>query len=321
MERLKKYNSENPGYIQFPLCLLQKTYEDPVKGFNLILEFGIINYAMKFKFTLNEVARQLIYCYQNKKEIIQFNLLHSLESYIKDDFSLVATFDPDHNGFEKNVFEPDTTEMLIIFKADHKFRDEAILFYKVKQSVESLNMSNFNIDRALKSYNEGIKYKENFELKFGPDCWPGVKVSQICEFRDNLKDVDLFRAYIGIRSMVGRNSFVTTNHPAILSRMIGCKNKASFEYFTTDKYNKNKNLLPTVEKFTGQKHQRQRIKLLETLSDRKFIMYLSKRGVSVIYISGSFMEPEELGRLVKQARENKMKNSLKQRIKKVTACL
>lgn len=315
MERLKKFNADDT-YIQFPLCLLQKTFEDPVKGFNLILEFGIINYAMKIKFSLNEVAKQLIYCFQNKKEIIQLNLLHSLESYIRDDFSLVATFDPDHNGFENNIYEPDTTEMLILFKADHKFRDEAILCYRVKQSVGSLGgFNNFNIDRALKSYNEGKAIQTNFEKMFGNDSQPMIKVSQVCKFRDNTKDIDLFRAYIGIRSMVGRNKFATTNHFAILSRMTGCKNKASFEYFTTDKYNKNKNLLPTVEKY---KTPYQRRKLLFTLVERKFIMYLSKECLSVIYVSRSYMEPEELKEHIEAARERK---NIKQRIKEISYSL
>jgi hypothetical protein len=58
-------------------------------------------------------------------------------------------------------------------------------------------------------------------------------------------------------------------------------------------------------------------KLLLTLAERKYIMFLSKEKVSVIYLS-KFMEPEELGKLI---RETKDRQNIKKRIKDVTASL
>ena len=134
------------------------------------------------------------------------------------------------------------------------------------------------------------------------------------QFIDNPKDIDLFRAYIGIKSMIGRRNFISSNKPAILSRMIGCKNKAAFEFFTANRYNKNKNLLPTVEKYSKRYNMD---KLLLTLAERKYIMFLSKKEVRVIYLS-KYMEPEELGKLIKETKE---RQNIKQRIKNVTATL
>lgn len=299
-------------YIQFPLCLIQKTYEDPKQALNIILDFGIVNYARKFDYDIHEVARQLMYAYFRKSEL-QKELKNSIQEYINNGS---LTYDPDYEGFDYNTFDPADSilELIEIFETNRKFKRDAILYYQIKQAESFLNIKDYSIDRTIENYLKGLKYKNEFEEIFSVDCWPSVKVTQLIDFRDSGKDLDIFRAFVGIKSMIGRNTFITTNHPAILSRMIGCKNKAAFEYYTTNRYNKNKNLLPTVEKYSKRYH---REKLLKILAERKFIMYLSKQNVSVIYLS-SYMEPEELGELVKQA---KKKRNLKERIRKVTACL
>jgi hypothetical protein len=128
-------------------------------------------------------------------------------------------------------------------------------------------------------------------------------------FRDAKVDLDLFRAYIGIKSMIGQRTFISTNKPAILSRMIGCKSKAAFQHFSTDK-----NLMPTVEKYLKRYHMD---KLLFALAERRFIMFLSKPKVSIVYLS-KFMQPEDLARLI---RDSKSKQDLKNRMKAVTASL
>jgi hypothetical protein len=309
MERINR----DDRYIQFPLCLLQETYKNPTDGFNLILDFGIVNYALKFKFEITEVARQLMYAYYRNKDMIQRNLYIKMESYIKNE---QITIDPDYEGFsakDKMIFDPDpsTAEVFCLFNSDMEFKETAIIRYQIAQAVNFLNLSLGDIDITIQNYHKGISLKNVFENRFGSECMPSIKPSQIIEFRDSGKELDLFRAYIGIKSMIGRNIFAPTNHLAILSRMIGCRTKAAFEHFTTDKYNKNKNLLSTVEKYLK---PYQRRKLLLTLAQRKFIMFLAKENISVIYVS-LYMQPEELKILVAQSKEKK---NLKDRIKKAS---
>ena len=100
---------------------------------------------------------------------------------------------------------------------------------------------------------------------------------------------------------------MSSNKPAILSRMLGCKNKASFEFYTTNKYNKDKSLLSTVAKYSK---RYQMDKLLLTLAERKYIMYLSKKDTRFIYVS-KYMEPEELKDLINYTKE---KQNLKKKI-------
>jgi hypothetical protein len=301
-------SNRDDRYIQFPLCLLQSTYENPVKGLNLILCFGIVNYAKKFDYTITEVGRQLMYAYYRKLDSIQADLYKMMQNYIDNE---ELTIDEEYYGFgAKGIFDPlEGCELLSLFESNDEFKQAAIIRYQITQAADSLNIKISTIDNVINNYQEGLNIKNSFEQKFSADSWASVKPDQLFEFRDSIQDLDLFRAFIGIKSIIGRRNFISTNKPAILSRMIGCKSKAVFEQFSKDK-----NLLPTVQMYSKRYHMD---KLLFTLAKRGFIMYLSKPKVSVIYVS-KYMEPEQLFQLVK---ESQSKLDLKSRMKAVTASL
>jgi len=78
-EEKKEYN-----YVQFPLCLIRETYKDVAEGAELILCFGIMNYAIKLKYDLREVARQLAYSYYKRKKFLQSSLADKIDKAIKE---------------------------------------------------------------------------------------------------------------------------------------------------------------------------------------------------------------------------------------------
>lgn len=304
-------------YIQFPLCLLMQTYQNPTTGLNLILCFGIVNYANSFKYQMPEVGRQLMYVYYRETDKMQNYLKKAIDKYA---ISGQLTIDEDYNGFsglkQGTTFEPlDTSEELLgLFELEPEFKAAAILLYQIRQAESSLKLKVYDIDSTIDNYKKGLSLKNDFELKFGADVMPSVKPLQIIEHRESGKDLDLFRAFIGIKSMIGRSNFASSNKPAILSRMIGCKSKLAFEYYTTDRYNKVKTLLPTVEKY-GKKYQMD--KLLMTLAEKKYIMFISKVKVSVIYLS-KYMKPLELCKLIKETKDSQ---NLKKQIREAAASL
>ena len=305
MERIKDY-----GYLQFPLCLIKETYKDIKEGINLMIYYGIVNYAKKLKYSLNDVAKQLCYDYYNKENILQASLKKSINKAIADGFSFYA--DIDYKGFDnKGKFNPDLniTELLILFDKNSELKKDAILNYQIHLAVskDHLGIIIPSYDNAIEGYERALKIKNDFEKTFGPDAMPYCKKDMLFDFMDNQKDIDLFRAYIGIKSMIGMRNFVSSNKPAILSRMLGCKNKASFEFYTTNKYNKDKSLLSTVAKYSK---RYQMDKLLLTLAERKYIMYLSKKDTRFIYVS-KYMEPQELKDLINYTKE---KQNLKKKI-------
>lgn len=220
---LDKKDEREDKYIHFPLCLLQMTYENPYGALNLILDYGIVYYAEKnIKCDPCDVSQQLMYAYYRQKDMIPPDLLDMIDSYIdtgelstdsNDGFAVDGSFDPSESS----------EELIELFESDSIFRHEANRFYKVRQALKFLNLSGSSIDAMLERYNVGQKYRSSFEEKFGPDCFPSVKVTQVISFRDSGKDLDLFKASVAIRSLIGQNRWIATTKKVILMRMLGCK--------------------------------------------------------------------------------------------------
>jgi len=238
-------------YIQFPLCLLQETYSNPNNGLSMIISYGLVYYATKFKYEIREVARQLMYCYYRKQGIIQDRLLERIEEYIQ---SGQLTIDEDYNGFDGLEFNPENeiNELLKFFESDSQFKDDTILRYQIAQSAGFLCINIGSMDGTIKRYKEGLEIKNKFEQVYGPDCMPMIKPTQVFDFRDSGKDLELFRAYIGIKSLIGQKKFVITTRNVILMRMLGCKSNESLQAFISknkdardlyDKYNRSEKAL------------------------------------------------------------------------------
>lgn len=301
-------------YVQFPNCLLMETYKDIEQGLRLILSYGIVHYAKKLPYTLEDVARQTCYDYYRQKDRLQQFVRSTIRmAEVNNNFSETGS-----DGFSGASFYPEEniSELLLLFKEDGSFKAACILNYQIHLacSHDHLNITIPSYDYNIKGYNEALKLQGEFEKQFGSDAMPNCKVTMLFDFIDNPKDIDLFRAYIGIKSILGRRNFISSNKPAILSRMVGCKSKAAFIYYTSDRFNRRKFLLPTVAKYSKRYHMD---KLLLTLAERKYIMFLSKEKVSVIYLS-QYMEPEELGNLIK---ETKDRHNIKKRIKNASSNL
>jgi len=309
MTQEKKY-----AYLQFPLCLLGETYKDPERGLNLIISYGIMNYALKMKYDLMDVAKQALYDFERNREKLQPYLVKSMTEAIEDG---VILYEDNNPGFDaKGNFNPEPDlcldPLLKLFDEDTRLRGEAILNYQLHLAASKDHLSiNIPSNAVIKSdFDKASMIKLSFEERFGPDAMPIIKKDLVYEFRDEqLHDIDLLRAYIGISSIIGRRNFTATNKPAILSRMIGCKNKAAFEDFSQEPH-----LRPTIERY-GKRYQMDH--LLHTLRDRGFIMYLSPGRRRSFYIS-KFMPPEDLAKLIKQSRN---RYGMRERIRQAAATI
>ncbi len=305
-----KEGKRDDRYIQFPLCLLQGTYQNQYQALNIILDYGIVKYAKSFKYDLTEVARQLMYAYYRNRKMIQDHLYSMFCKYLDDG---LLTTDEDYNGFAGASFYPDDSieELLKIFGYDQEFKEGAIFRYQIAQSASFLGIDLGNIDSTISNYNKGLASKNSFEKIYGPDCCPGIKPLQLMEFRDSGKDLYLLQAYIGIKSLIGQNNYVSTHKTVILSRMLGCKSNDSLNAFKKV----NKNAKETYEKYSGRKRMDN---LLYKLIDRGFIMMLSKKHESRIYVSIKLKTPIELASaILKNRKDNDLKKQISEASKMI----
>jgi hypothetical protein len=251
-----------------------------------------------------------MYAYYRNTDMIQTDLFKTLQGYVNND---LITIDSDFPGFSDNSFDPLllSAELLGLFESDREFKESAILHYQIAQALTLLGIKDYDLDSTIDNYWKGLAYKDNFEAKFGPDCWPNVKPVQIMYFQDSGKDLELLRAYIGIKSIIGFNNYVSTHKTIILSRILGCKSNESLHSFIEG----NASAKEFSAKFSGRKRMDN---LLYKLMERGFMMMLSKKHESRIYVSTKLKTPEELAEAILK---NRKQNDLKKRAEEASKLL
>lgn len=301
------------GYLQFPLCLLKETYSNPELGLNLIIDYGIVNYASKLSYDLQDVAKQVCYYYYRKYDVLQASIKNKIAQAEEDSkFSR----DDDYNGFSGDTFQPDDniSEILSLFDEDSQFKKDCILYYQlhVASSTNHLNVSIMSNDNTIKRHKIASKIKKDFESKYGPDAMPMCKVHMLFDFRDKQqKDIILFQAYIGIRSIIGMNYYMPTHKIVILCRMLGCKTNIALQAFLKE----NESARDIYKKYSGRKRMDN---LLYKLAERGFITMVSKKHESRIYVSVKYQNPVELAEAILKKRES---NNLKKQLRDASEML
>ncbi len=279
-------------YIQFPLCFLSEIieFENPKRGYELIMSFGLINLAEKLNISYDNIAKQIVYNYfiNNGKQLTT-GFLQKIEKYIKKDQIIIDGHGFDYTGREFNVDEEVIKSFTEVFEKDKKFYDEAEFHYRVWQAAKLLEITINNMNNVIKLYEKGREKLENFQVQFGRDAWTSVRTDLLLSAKDERLSEDLFCLLAGVRSKIGRRNYVHTYKVEILNRMIGAKNDK-----TAEELLKNENIRFYYEKF---KNRYQFNKLIDKAVDRQLLTFLScKRGY---YVSIRF-RPEKLQDMIQR---------------------
>jgi len=189
---------------------------DKKKALNDIVRYGLFAFAEKIKPDINEVIRQLMFCYYRDRKQLTPYLLEMLEYNINDGY---LCLDVDYNGFHNTEFNPETeTEQLReIFIEDCEFEAKAIEFYKIRQSCTYMGFEgNFNNCLSV-----GRQIHENIQKG---EPMPMIERSLLVKFIDEDKtefELMQFALNIGIRSIIGEKVYSKTNKQMILCRAFG----------------------------------------------------------------------------------------------------
>lgn len=212
-------------YFLVPVFLLQELTSNKEKALNGMIDFGIYSLSKKIKFNgdvddeLHEGARQLMYCYYRKPELIPKQTRLNLELYIDTE---KVGIDEDFNGFDGTEFDPEyELEGLIeVANTDPIFYYQIIDFGKLKSTYNLLNING--------DMNAAYKNAEEIEKIMG-EKEPMVMINRdhAFNFRDNEKsefELMTFAVYLGLRSILGKKSYCKTTKQMILARAFGFRN-------------------------------------------------------------------------------------------------
>ncbi len=215
---------QDERYLQFPLFLIRNIFINKEQTINQIIKYGIYRYSTRFKYSIDNIAQQIIYDYYKG------NLSNDLKQKIDLIDNEIIGKDDDYNGFTgKGQFDPanEITELMECFKNDDDFYLVAIEHYRIHLAYQSLNISG-NKENCLQIGKE----IENQITKGEP--MPMINLNLLFDFRDNPKsefEIMQLCAFIAIKSILGIKNAVKTNKNHIQSRIFGY---ASIKHLPTE---------------------------------------------------------------------------------------
>ena len=218
-------------YLQIPLCWLQKVQEDPKKAIEQAICFGVVNFASRLNADLSEVARQTIYMYTRGQDNMTSLLWQSLRQRINNG---EIYFDEENPGFFSDEFRPDTSELEQLLYVHPTLKAAAMQNYKLNEAARKLSLMPMP-DYFERSSIPVADFKGKEEARHGKQPMPMIKVDIALRFKNNPQNIELFLAYVAIKSLLGigkkarQKGYVRTYKKAIVGRMIGAKDQASLD--------------------------------------------------------------------------------------------
>lgn len=201
-------------YLQFPLFLLRDVFINKHDAFEKIIKYGIYHYSKKFHYSIDDVARQLVY--DLYKDELSSNIVKQINSLQSD----IIGCNEDYKGFDiKGQFAPDDEieELKRAFLQYPKLKEDAIEHYQMHLSYKSLGITG-SIEQTLRVAKEIKQQMPEHEPM------PMVNKDLLFRFRDNEKsefELAQFLCYIAVKSILGTKVSAKTNKQHIVSRMFG----------------------------------------------------------------------------------------------------
>lgn len=235
-------------YIQFPVSFLPEILTDKERVINNIFHFGLYGYSKRFKYKIEDVARQVVY-FVYRGDIKGFKrMLNEVEvEWIGHD--------EDYNGFSGDSFNPEDEikEMLELFDAYPIIKETAIEIYQMHLVCQSLGISG-KIEPIISDA------KEQWKRYTKGDAMAMIKTRILFDFRDHKKtefEIVQLLAYCAIKSIIGKKEYKKTNWKLIVSRMLGFKSSSDIDLSSY----KNSTLLKFNEKRYWQNKLREHLEL------------------------------------------------------------
>ena len=216
--------SKEPRYIPFPLFLVA----DLPGNLDEIFDYGIYNFARSIELSnISVVYRQVLYGYYRGK--LPASVLRTIRSLINNG-SFIP--DEDYQGFNENgqEFDPETgiRELILVGLNNKEFQNACIEYWQTYQGMQVLNLSGGDVDSILASAKRTQKVIDDWETKWGRDVTVMISITMMFEFYKQSKseyEIDLLRAFLSIKSILGNKQLVGTTKEYVVMRMTGARKK------------------------------------------------------------------------------------------------
>jgi hypothetical protein len=211
---IKITKMEKPEYVNFPIALLRNFTQNREQRIADILAYGIVKYGQSFRVTIDNVAKQAIYCMYNQPKSELAELLEGLYMAMDEaGYTEMRGFNV-HGEFDPKV---ETETLQALFRGEPYIEEYAFDFYRVKAAIAAYGLD-LDPDQVIARYRSLIDGIE------GKQAMGSIKVGILLEYMDKRKtksQVMQLLMYIAIRSILGKKKYRRIYFDLIRARMFG----------------------------------------------------------------------------------------------------
>jgi hypothetical protein len=218
-----QFMAKDAKYIPFPLFLISGL----PGNLDEIFDYGIGKFSKMIEYDLGTVYRQVLYAYYRSS--LPASLLKKINFLAEEE---VFIPDEDYNGFtgDGQEFNPESgiDEFTRAGENDEDFRQACVDYWQMQQAMKILGLSGGSIDTMQASALKTQKAIDDWEKKGGRDVTVMMSITMMFEFYRKTKtayEIDLLRAFLSIKSIIGNKELVGTTKDFILTRMTGARKK------------------------------------------------------------------------------------------------
>ncbi len=208
-------------YFQFPLILLKNVHKDFEQSMQDIINYAVVDFALKQQVEDLDIARQLAY------NAIRGGGLTRLASTLLENMPELEEYDV-AAGICNRDFEPDDFTMELIeniiehIKSDRDIYRQAVVNCQLGKINNFFGITGPDADYRLKQYEKIKKQIDQHEQKHGKDPRPTISKGLFFDLLEQ-KNIEVFTMYVAIRSLEGKKQYVATNRITIAGRVAGAK--------------------------------------------------------------------------------------------------
>lgn len=190
-----------------------------------VFDYGIYNFSKTKEYkNIEEILKHVIYCFYRGK--LSKNLKREMDRLVKVG---KFTYDEDYNGFTGDgVFDPQEgiENLKNICENDQQFRELCVDFWQMSNALTYLGVT-ADIDRVIRRGKETQIEIDQRARSHQRDVTTMISGPMMFGYYKKDKspyEIDLLRAFLAVKSILGTKTVVGTTKQYILKRMTGAKN-------------------------------------------------------------------------------------------------
>lgn len=247
LRNTRKRNPNDSRFLNFKLCFLAETFENPEATLTGILHYCIVKYTKNCKADWKDALAQLAYYKARNvknplsKDVAKFAqaeplLMNMIQTHVDDAFRIGRNTEEGYRLAMRQFIGRILNRAGSTYSPPEKQQDALVAWWRLTASANFFNITLGNCESTWNSASQLAELVKQHEAQHGTDAPATVPRNYFWETLETarneqdgnrlLEAMRLFRMVAAVRGLIGKKQIARTNKDMIRARCIGGKSPA-----------------------------------------------------------------------------------------------